>query len=166
MPVNGQSEREQHHSPGLPPRPGLRVVQGSGATRGHVTVGRSILRLVAAIGVVVLLGGAVAYHVHVRHQLEGSIALAHSQLATTSGRLADAMVALQEAQTALGQRTAERDSARADAATLQQQNEVLSACLDGVMSAIGYAADGAYYAAVGALDAVQPQCDQAFELSP
>lgn len=97
-------------------------------------------------------------------ETEHSLADSRSELADTSDQLQQAQTRLRSARRDLSGVQGSLDNAQ-DRLDLQaNQIETLKSCLDGVTSAMSYAAYSDYGAAIAALDAVEVSCNRAYEL--
>ena len=142
-------------------------------------------RSVLAVAIVlVLLGGAVAAaatEVDTHHDLQDT----RDDLDATKTRLRTTRVSLAGTKKNLARRTTERDSARNDLASARRQLtgvqqslsdsehqvdiqagqiETLRVCLNGIFTALGYAAEGRTDAAIAALESVDQACTDAESL--
>lgn len=96
-------------------------------------------------------------------ETEDSLADSRSELADTTDQLQQAQNRLRAARRQLSGLQGSLDNAQ-DRLDLQaNQIETLKSCLDGVTSAMSYAAYSNYDAAIAALDAVEVSCNRAYE---
>lgn len=97
-------------------------------------------------------------------ETEQSLADSRTELAAANGQLDSTQARLRTARRQLSGLQGSLSSAQ-DRLDLQaNQIETLKTCLDGVTSAMSYAAYDDYGAAIAALDAVEVSCNRAFEL--
>jgi uncharacterized protein HemX len=97
-------------------------------------------------------------------ETEGFLAENRSELAETNLQLQQTRSRLRAARGELSGLEGSLDNAQ-DRLDLQaNQIETLKSCLDGVTTAMSYAAYSDYGAAIGALDAVEVSCNRAYEL--
>jgi hypothetical protein len=146
---------------------------------------RSWARLaVVGVGLLLLVGGIGAL---LRHDLQQGDKLnaTRAELASTSAELAGTKKDLQTRSQELRSTQKERDGLKAELSAkttelagvrgtltsaesklnLQAgQIATLKSCLNGVTSALGYAAQGYYSAAIGALEGVSVSCESAYDL--
>lgn len=97
-------------------------------------------------------------------ETEDSLTDSRSELADTSNQLQQAQTRLRSARRNLSGLQGSLNNAQ-DRLDLQaNQIETLKSCLDGVTTAMSYAAYSNYGAAIAALDAVEVSCNRAYEL--